>query len=118
MSYPSTVIRRIQRFNLAAPGADTNIFTAIVPRDNSGIWRISIALTVSSTLNLSVTDGTTTHILALNGNVPLTAASMFNFSIGVTRQDQSNNNLSYSLQIGTDGVVEFLIIDELTSGVS
>ena len=112
-----THFTRVAKFNLSAPGANTAIFTAISPVDQNAYWRIQIALTTSSVVNITVTDGTTTHKFGLNDDVAITAATPFTQDVRVPRYIDSENAsttslLSYSLELETDGVVELLTVDE------
>ena len=104
------IIRRASLYNLAAPGSNTNIFTAIGPKAGSYNWRVCVALTTSSVFNISATNGTTGHIFGLNASAALNAADIYCFEHAV---DQAN---TYSYQIETDGIVEMLTVDELVSG--
>jgi len=103
------IIRRTEVYDLAAPGSDTDIFTALEPRGGGYAWRVTVALTVASVFNVSATDGTTPHIWGLNASAALNAADLYSFEHSVSP------GVSYSYQIETDGVVEYLAVDELVS---
>ena len=103
------IISRKEFYDLAAPGANTDIFTAVTPKDGVYAWRVTVALTTSSVFNVSATDGTTPHIWGLNASAALNAADLYSFEHSVSP------GVSYSYQIETDGVVEYLAVDELVS---
>jgi len=101
-------IRRDKVFNGAAPGTDTDIFSSdITPAKGSVRSRITIALTTSSVVNLSATDGSTTHTWGLNASAALQAADLYSFEFG------TDPALAYNVQIETDGIVEQLLWDDL-----
>jgi len=101
-------IRRGTVFNGTAPGTDTDIFSSdITPAKGSVRSRLTVALTTSSVLNLSATDGTTTHTWGLNASAALQAADIYDFEFG------TNPALAYNVQVETDGVIELLLWDDL-----
>jgi|6_EtaG_2_1085325.scaffolds.fasta_scaffold04341_6 hypothetical protein len=102
-------------YSLSAPGASTDIFTKKAPGAAARAWRITIALTVSSVLNMTATDGSTAHAWGLNASLPLEAADLYVFEVPVkgTMDDSSNASVTYSLQVETDGVIEVLLIEEI-----
>ena len=103
------IIRLVDLYDLAAPGADTDAFTVIKPKTGVYAWRVTVALTVSSVFNVSATDGTTAHIWGLNASAALNAADVYTFEHAV------DPDVSYSYQVETDGIVEMLTVDELIS---
>ena len=103
------IIGRKELYTVPAPGADTDIFTKISPKDGVYAWRVTVALTVSSVFNVSATDGTTAHIWGLNASAALNAADVYTFEHAV------DPDVSYSYQVETDGIVEMLTVDELVS---
>jgi len=103
------IISRKEFYDLAAPGANTDIFTAVTPKDGVYAWRVTVALTTSSVFNVSATDGTTPHAWGLDASGALNAADLYSFEHSVSP------GVSYSYQIETDGVVEYLAVDELVS---
>jgi len=103
------IISRKEFYDLAAPGADTDIFTAVTPKDGVYAWRVTVALTTSSVFNVSATDGTTPHVWGLNASGALNAADLYSFEHAVSP------DITYSYQVETDSVVEALIVDELVS---
>ena len=101
-------IRRDTVFNGSAPGTDTDIFSSdLTPLQGSVRARITVALTTSSVINISATDGSTTHIWGLNASAALQAADLYNFEFG------TDPSLAYNVQVETDGVIEQLIWDDL-----
>jgi len=104
----AAAIRRATVFNGSAPGSNTDILaTAITPRQGSVRARIAAALTTGSVLNITATDGTTTHVWGLNASAALQAADLYSFEFG------TDPALSYNVQVETDGVVEQLLWDDL-----
>ena len=58
-------------------------------------------------INLSATDGSTTHVWGLNASAALQAADLYDFEFG------TDPALAYNVQVETDGVIEQLIWDDL-----
>ena len=103
-----SAVRRDTVFNGSAPGTDTDIFSSdITPIQGSVRARLSVALTTSSVLNITATDGTTTHVWGLNASAALQAADVYDFEFG------TNPALAYNVQVETDGVIEQLLWDDL-----
>ena len=101
-------IRRATVFNGSAPGSNTDIFSAdLSPSQGSVRARITVALTTSSVINISATDGSTTHVWGLNASAALQAADLYDFEFG------TDPALAYNVQVETDGVVEQLLWDDL-----
>ena len=101
-------IRRDTVFNGAAPGVDTDIFSSdLTPTQGSLRARVTVALTTSSVLNVTATDGTTTHTWGLNASAALQAADLYDFTFG------TDPDLAYNVQVETDGVIEQLLWDDL-----
>ena len=112
----------------SAPGANTNILT-----DNFKVGftasaiRISVQLAASSVLNLMASDGTNTEALALNDNAALTAGALHTFTVGARRTttglskqehlETPGTELSYNFQVETDGVITYLVVDEVQGAV-
>ena len=107
--YPFTPI-----FNGPAPGANTNIQSGAADLDIVGVSgrtiRVTVALTVSSVLNLEATDGTTTHVWGLNASSALNAADVYVFDV------PAYDGLTYNFQVESDGVIEFLMVETVRSG--
>ena len=105
-------IRRDTVFNGSAPGTDTDIFSSdITPKQGSVRARVTVALTTSSVVNVSATDGTTTHTWGLNASAALNAADLYEFQFG------TDPALAYNVQVETDGVIEQLLWDDLVEVV-
>lgn len=102
----------------AAPGANTDIFTAITPSGDAAAWRIQIALTTGSKVDVRVTDGSTAYSQTLNNDVALTAACLYTFTILVasTSTIAGSTALTYSLRVKTDSIIQTLIVDEVLGG--
>lgn len=109
--------RRVIKHALAAPGANTDIFTAIAPLHLGSVWDVSISLATASIVDLRVTDGTTAYSQAMLDGATLTAGTRYNFSVAVPKQTDAATPvaLTYSLRVRTDGIIQSLIVDEVTT---
>src|SRR5687768_1354605 len=103
-----SIRRLVTKYALAAPGANTD-FGAFTPQYPVSQVRMSIAVTTSTILNLSVTDGTTGYILGLNGSVALAAGDLYTFTFPISKLSAggdvvsaSSKALSYAFQVETD----------------
>ncbi len=109
-----TLVRTL--FNQAAPGANTDVLDAaslsqlaVGASDKPRMFRVFIAVTTSTVLNLSITDGSTTHVVGLNASGALNAADLYTFDF------MGQPGLTYDLQYETDSVTEVLDILEIYS---
>jgi hypothetical protein len=101
-------IRRGELFNQSAPGANTDIFSSdITPKKNVTRARIEIATAGGGPVNVTATDGTTTHTWSLGGGVSTSAEALTSYEISVSQ------SLAYNVQIEWNSVVETLIWDDL-----
>ena len=107
----SAIARLYRGHAIAAPGANTSIFTAVTPHDTASALRITVALAVSSVLNVYATDGTTAYTWGLNQSVALNAGDLYTFSFGCS------SSLTYTLRVETDGIIQTLLVDEIRGGV-
>ena len=104
----AALIRRATVFNGSAPGVDTDILaSAISPSKGCVSARICVALTTSSNVVVTATDGSTTHKWDINFGAALAAATDYLFVIG------TNPALSYNVQVAVDGVIEQLLWDDM-----
>ena len=119
MGSNSAVVRVVNIHAGAAPGVNTNIFTALTPSDHASAWRIQIALTTGSKVDLRVTDGTTAYSQTLNNDTALTAACLYTFTVLVasTSSLSGTTALTYSLRVKTDSIIQTLIVDEVVGGL-
>ena len=116
----NTAIKRVACIHAgAAPGANTDIFTAITPGPGASAWRIQIALTTGSKVDLRVTDGSTAYSQTLNNDTALTAACLYNLSAMVSNTSSLTGTtaLTYSLRVKTDSVIQTCIVDEVVGGL-
>ncbi len=109
-------IRRYAGFNVSAPGANTAIFTAMTSGDNASACRVTVALTTSSVLNAGFSDGSDTHKVGLNESGALNAADLYTFTFAWPSTD-GTNDLTLTLEVETDGVIELLVVDEIQGSV-
>lgn len=108
------------QYNTAAPGADTDFLTDFTVGSLVSALRITICLSTSSVLNLAVTDGTTAHAMALNGGTALTANALYTFTVGARRTKdgtEDGTQLVYNLQVATDSVIEYVMVEGVTGGL-
>lgn len=102
---------RSKGFNISAPGANTNILSTGITPQYGAAFRITVALTAASVFNVEAVSSGTTHVWGLNSSVALNAADLFTFTFGV------NPDVVYNFQVETNGVIEFLQVDEISGGV-
>ena len=113
------VVRRLAAvYAGAAPGANTNVFTAVTPSPNCCAMRLTICLTTGSKVDVQVTDGTTAYSQTLNNNTALTAACLYTFTFGVAATKDGTTALSYSIRYQTDSITQILLLDEVTGPVT
>lgn len=105
----------------AAPGANTNIFTAVKVSPRCARLRLTIALTTGSKVDVRVTDGSTAYSQTLNGNTALTANCLYVFEWGARRYSSqpatpgTTAELSYSIRVQTDSVIQTCFLEEIAS---
>lgn len=104
-------------FNLAAPGANTNIITSFTPAEDCAL-KVTVCLSTSSVFNVTMTGGGTTHTMALNDGTALDANELYTFTVGAMVEDQSANTLTYNFQVATDSVIECLFVQEAQLGTT
>ena len=107
-------IQRISGFNLAAVGANTGVLnatygSALTPLQGSH-FILTVALTTGSVLNVTATDGTTTHKWGLEKSTALNAADLYAWEIPVIP------TLAYDFEVETDGIWEYLVVEEAYAG--
>ena len=102
---------RYTGYNVAAPGPNTAICGGIKFGPNASACRVTV---------VTCTDGTTPHKWGLNGVTALTAGDLFTFVFAVRSTDDgldTGTDLTYDFEVETDGVIEILLVDEVTGGV-
>ena len=105
------IIGHRRGYAIAAPGANTNIFSVDVrPVYPCSAMRVTVSLTTTSVFNLRVTDGTTAYDLGLNGSVALVAGDLYTLSFGC------HNGVTYNFRVETDSVIRYLQVDEIPTG--
>ena len=103
----------------AAPGANTDIFTAVKFSPDATCARLTIALTTGSKVDVRVTNGTTAYSQTINNNAALTAACLYVFEFPVGRYASmpyvagTTAELTYSIRVQTDSIIQTLFFDEL-----
>lgn len=103
----------------AAPGANTDIFTAVKVSPLAVALRLTICLTTSSKVDIRVTNGTTAYSQTLNNDTPLTAACLYTFCFGARRYSSQTGDteLTYSVRVQTDSIIQTLFLEEVTGPV-
>lgn len=101
----------------AAPGANTNAFTAVTPTPNCCAWRLSMSFATTTKVDIRVTDGTTAYSIHLFANADCTASCEYTATIAVAATSDGSTALTYSLRVQTDSVIQKLIIDEICGPV-
>lgn len=108
-----------EKYALAAPGANTDIFsTALAPNHNGSCFRVAVVLTTASVFNFTVTNGTTGYTVGLNNSVALAAGDMYIFEFPAPKFSSLGGStaLSYNFQVETDSIVNMLVVDEIARG--
>jgi hypothetical protein len=105
---------RIVKHALAAPGANTDAFTAFTPNHQGAVLDIDLSLATGSIVDLRVTDGTTAYSQALWDGASLTAGQRYSCSVLAPRQTDAATpkTLTYSIRVRTDGIIQTLTIHE------
>ena len=117
-SGPPVVLRRVTVHAQAAPGVNTNIFTAFTPTSPAAFIRIAVSLATTSVFQLLVTDGTTAYTQTYNNGTALTAGRRYGFTDLWPQANSSGTALTYSLQVATDGIIQSLVVDEVQGNAS
>ena len=114
-------------YALAAPGAATNMLSAttnadgttgLTPSALANAYRITVSLATTSVFNVYVTDGTTAYTQSLNDGTALTAGRLYTFTFGVSRTKQDGTTtLTYQFRVATDGIIQTLLVDEVSGAV-
>jgi len=106
------IISQRRGFNIAAPGANANIFaTTITPSYPVSALRVTVVLAVAAVLNFTVTNSGTTFTCGLNQSLALNSGDAYTFVFGV------NGSNTYNFQVETDGIIRVLQVDEVPEGV-
>lgn len=112
---------KYRAFNQSAPGADTAIISGgLTFSESAAACRVTVALTTSSVFNVTCTDGSTTHKWGLNASAALNAADLYTFTFAVAASDDGTSGgtaLTWNFEVESDGVIEYLAVDEVKGGV-
>lgn len=98
----------------AAPGANTNIFsTSLIPATRAA-FRVTVSLATASVFNciVSTATGSSPKTCSLNGATALSVTTMYTFTFGV------DPTCSYNFQVATDGVINYLCVEEIQGAVT
>ena len=102
----------------AAPGANTDCFTAKSVGPNASALRITICLTTTSKVDLRVSNGTTAYSQHLFANADCTAGCVYTCAFGVRRfANNGTTLLTYSIRLQTDGIIQTLNLEEVIGPV-
>lgn len=100
-------ILRHDGFNIAAPGANTNIITSLTPRSQSLKARVSVLLAVAAVFKARITQGATTFDAKFLSGGAVPAGCLYTFDLPLTGVD------TYNFQVETDGIIQRLHVIEL-----
>lgn len=103
----------------AAPGANTDIVTPFKVSESASAVRVTVCLTTGSVFDVRVTDGSTAYTMHLNGGTALTAACLYTFTFAARRYSSQTGTteLTYSFRVATDGVINYLLAEEVCGPV-
>ena len=106
-------------YNGSAPGANTNIITPVKVSDSASTIRVTVCLATASVFNVVVTNGSTPFTMGLNASSALQAGDLYTFTFGARRYSSQTGTteLTYSFQVETDGVINYLLVEEVTGPV-
>lgn len=111
-------------FNGSAPGGAGILDThggqptaGYAPLFGNSALRVTVKLATTGTLSLVTKGGATTKTAALNGGADLTAANLYTFTCGI-RQASGATSLTYDFVLGTDGVVDVFLCEEVYGPVT
>ena len=108
---PDGLSIRSDNFTIAAPGANADILTTAVTPTYGCALRVTVVLATASVFNVTVTRSGTTYTCGLNESVALTAGDMYTFTFGASTSN------AYNFRVETNGVINVLQVDEVSSGV-
>lgn len=103
----TTICPRFEGFDIAAPGANTNIMTTSITPLMSCRLRVGVVLETASVFNVTETSGATTNTYGLNESVPLAANDYYVFDV------PAGAAYSYNFQVETDGIIGRLTVSEV-----
>lgn len=97
------ILRLFSGYDITAPGADTDIIDStgagrVTPPVGVYALRVTVALTVSSVVNVSASDGTTPFVWGLNASAALNAGDLYVFEFAC-HSDPNTDPISYDLQV-------------------
>ena len=98
---------RADQFDVAAPGANTNILNDSLTPTATCLMRVTVALNAASVFNVTFTRGGSTRTFGLNGSVALAANDLYIFDFNVSVLDVIN------FQVETDTIIRKLHVSEI-----
>lgn len=119
-SHLGATIAQATVYNGSAPGANTNILsTGITFGANASACRVTVCLGTSSVFNVYVTDGTNAFTMGLNESNALQAGDLYTFTFGVRKvsSQTGSTTLTYNFRVETDGVINYLLAEEVRGPV-
>lgn len=96
---------------VAAIGSSNILSAAVTPGAQASKLEVEVAVASATSLYYTVSDGTTTSIVALNGGTALTAGVGYNFAIVV------NPSYTYNFRLSSSATLSTFVLSE-TSGAS
>lgn len=112
MSMDLTPIMRADRFNDAAPGANTDILAADITPSYGATLAIGVRLATASVFNLIETRDGVDVVIGMNLSVALQAGDGYTFLWPCSPES------SYNFQVETNGVISILRVHEMPAGVA
>lgn len=106
------------KYALAAPGTTNYIFSGnnttpnFTAKENTVTVRVTVNLNTSGIFYVVMSNGTTTTTHALNGGTALTAGALYTFSF------EARSAYTYDFKLGTDGIVNLLLVSEVAGGIN
>ena len=97
---------RAERFNVSAPGINTNILATSLTPTMSGFFVVSVSLTTGAVFNVTETQSGTTYTNGLNKSNALNAGDKYVFTFPVSQ------STAYNFQVETDSVIRELTVAE------
>jgi hypothetical protein len=99
---------KADEFNVAAPGANTDILATSLTPSMGGYFQVFVVVGTGSVFNMTDTQGATTFTVGLNKSTALVAGDGYTFSFPVSTDS------AYNFRVETDGIIRRLIVLEVS----
>ena len=111
---------KIVAIHNTAASADTGVISGGFQASSSyPVEAIRITVCVSgtaTTMDLTVSDGTTTEELTFNSATALATGSLYTFTAGIANVDASGDALTYNIEFEDATTIDYLVIDRARVG--